>query len=236
MGRRWRESAEWARTHTRWQPGSEQKPYPKSPHRGKRCLGFKGRGPAGRPSRGGWASRSGGDGSAGWARPGTARPAATSPRRPRLTPSIHAARRQIARFRILRYRNNMTDAELTRALERCEIPNDGFPHESHLRVAWTYLRESPSVEDAVDRMASTLRRFAASVGKSEKYSHPTTVFWMYQLAAVRALMPDADCDLALRAYPRLLDKNLILADDAVNATASGSSHPSRHAPDRALPR
>jgi len=130
----------------------------------------------------------------------------------------------------------MNDAELTRALERCETPNEGFPHASHLRVAWTYLRESPTVEDAVDRMASTLRRFAASVGKAEKYSHPTTVFWMYQLAAVRALMPGADCEAALRAYPRLLDKNLILADDSCNAASSGSTHPSRHTPDRAVSR
>jgi hypothetical protein len=130
----------------------------------------------------------------------------------------------------------MSDAELARALERCEIPNQGFPHAAHLRVAWTYLRESPTVEDAVAKMASTLRRFAASVGKAEKYSHPTTVFWVYQLAAVRALMPDADCDAALRAYPRLLDKKLILADDSFNAASSGSPHPSRHAPDRALSR
>ena len=34
----------------------------------------------------------------------------------------------IDRYRILRYRNNMTDVELTRALERCEVPNDGFHH------------------------------------------------------------------------------------------------------------
>jgi len=130
----------------------------------------------------------------------------------------------------------MSDAELTRALERGEIPDQGFPHASHLRVAWTYLRESPTVEDAVDRMASTLRRVAASAGKAEKYSHPTTVFWMYQLAAVRVLMPDADCAAAVRAYPRLLDKNLILADDSFNAASPGSPHPSRHAPDRALSR
>jgi hypothetical protein len=130
----------------------------------------------------------------------------------------------------------MTDAELTRALERCEVPNEGFPHAYHLRVAWTYLGESATVEAAVDRMASTLRRFAASLGKAEKYSRPTTVFWMYQLAAVRALMPDADLAAVLRAYPRLLDKNLILADDSSDAASSGSPHPSRHAPDRALSR
>jgi len=130
----------------------------------------------------------------------------------------------------------MTDVELARALERCEIPNQGFPHAAHLRVAWTYLRESATVDEAVDRMAATLRRFAAAVGKAEKYSYPTTVFWMYQLAAVRALMPDADCTAALRAYPRLLDKNLILADDACDAASPRATDSSRHAPDRTLPR
>jgi hypothetical protein len=127
---------------------------------------------------------------------------------------------------------NVTDTELTRALERCEIPNEGFPHRSHLRVAWIYLRESATVDEAIDRMASTLRRFAASVGKAEKYSHPTTVFWMHQVAAVRALMPEADCDAALRAYPRLLDKNLILPHDSSHAATSGPTHPPRDASNR----
>jgi len=102
----------------------------------------------------------------------------------------------------------MTDVELTRALERCEIPNDGFHHVDHLRIALVYLNESPSVEAAVARMASTLRRFAASVGKAEKYSQAVTEFWMYQMAAARALMPSADCQDLVRAFPRLLDKNL----------------------------
>ena len=124
----------------------------------------------------------------------------------------------------------MTDIELVRALERCEVPNEGFPHASHLRVAWVYLSESATVDDAIERMAATLRRFAASVGKAGKYAHPTTVFWMHQVAAVRALMPAASCDAALRAYPHLLDKNLI------NAAPSGSAHSPRDAPDRPVPR
>ena len=103
------------------------------------------------------------------------------------------------------------DVALTRAIERGEMPDGGFPHASHLRVAWVYLSESASLDEAVARMSATLRAFAASVGKPEKYSDATTVFWMLQVAAVRALMPDADVDAVLRAYPRLLDKNLILA-------------------------
>ena len=89
----------------------------------------------------------------------------------------------------------MTDVELTRALERGEIPNQGFHHVDHLRVALVYLNESDSVDAAVARMASTLKRFAASVGQA--------------MAAARAVMPSADCQDLVRAYPRLLDKNLI---------------------------
>src|SRR5476649_1127846 len=98
---------------------------------------------------------------------------------------------------------------LTRALERGEAPPEGFPHASHLRVAWVYLTESPSLDEAIARMAGTLRAFAASVGKADKYSEKTTVFWMLQVAAARAALPGAGFDDVLRAYPRLLDKHLM---------------------------
>src|SRR5262249_10092291 len=137
---------------------------------------------------------------------------------------------------ILRYRSNMIDAELTRALERCEPPQEGFPHASHLRVAWTYLCESATVDAAVDRMAATLRRFAASVGQASKYSQPITVFWLYQLAAVRALTPDADCGAALRAYPWLLDKNLVLAHDSFDDASARAADSPGDSPHRPLPR
>jgi hypothetical protein len=157
----------------------------------------------------------------------------------RSTPSIFSASVvDIDRYRILRYRNNMLnhdDVQLTRALERGEAPTGGFPHAAHLRVAWVYLNESPSLDQAVERMAATLRRFAASVGNAEKYSEPTTVFWMLQVAAARAVMPDAGLDAVLRAYPRLLDKNLIRADDSSHVIATRATHPPGDAPDRPLP-
>lgn len=126
-----------------------------------------------------------------------------------------------------------SDVELTRALERCEVPDEGFPHASHLRVAWVYLSESATVDEALARMAATLRRFAASVGKAEKYSDAITAFWMYQMAAVHAVMPRAGIDDVLRAYPRLLDKNLLLAyysNDAAAPRAPDSSSDAPHRP------
>jgi hypothetical protein len=93
----------------------------------------------------------------------------------------------------------------------------------HLRVAWVYLSEAPTVDQALARMAATLRRFAASVGRADKYSDGITAFWMYQMAAARAAMPGAAVDDVLRAYPRLLDKDLIAS---APRAADSSSHPS----------
>src|SRR6266704_3811106 len=72
----------------------------------------------------------------------------------------------------------MNDVELTRALERGEIANENFHHASHLHVAWVYLSESSSVDEAADKMRDTLRRFAASAGKLEKYHETITLFWV----------------------------------------------------------
>ena len=80
----------------------------------------------------------------------------------------------------------MTDSELARALERGEIANENFPHASHLHVAWVYLSESSSVKEAASKMRETLRRFASSAGKLEKYHETITLFWVHLLARAHA--------------------------------------------------
>jgi hypothetical protein len=62
-----------------------------------------------------------------------------------------------------------------------------------------------------------------------------TVFWMLQVAAARAMMPDANLDAVLRAYPRLLDKHLIRMDDPTDVIAPDSTHSSSDTPNRSLP-
>ncbi len=101
----------------------------------------------------------------------------------------------------------MTDVECARAFERGDVPPAGFHHADHLRVAWVYLDESPTLEAATARMAAALRRFAASAGKPEKYSDAITGFFMRELAATRDAMPGAALADVLRAHPRLLDKD-----------------------------
>jgi hypothetical protein len=101
----------------------------------------------------------------------------------------------------------MTDTELARALERGELPAGAFHHTEHLRTALVYLNESATVPEAIDRMSATLRRFATAAGVPDKFSRPVTEFWMYQMAAARAMMPDAPADALFAAWPSLLDKN-----------------------------
>jgi hypothetical protein len=104
----------------------------------------------------------------------------------------------------------MNDTELTRAFERGEIPNETFHHSSHLHVAWTYLCECSSVNEASARMRMTLRKFAASAGKPEKYHETITLFWMYVLAAAHTAKIGKSLEEVVAAAPRLLEKSLPL--------------------------
>lgn len=104
----------------------------------------------------------------------------------------------------------MTDTELTRALERGEIANEHFHHLSHLHVAWVYLSESSSVGEAAAKMRNTLRKFAASAGKSDKYHETITLFWVQLLDRIRTANIGSSLEEIVQATPRLLEKNFPL--------------------------
>jgi hypothetical protein len=149
----------------------------------------------------------------------------------------------------------MTDVELTRALERGEIKD--FHHASHLHVAWVYLTESSSVQQAAKKMRNTLRRFTAAAGKPEKYHETITLFWVHLLSRAQAASRAERLEDVVHANPQLLEKNFPLAyysterlfsDEArtswvepdlkllsIDAFATCSSSPPRYAPNRSLP-
>ncbi len=104
----------------------------------------------------------------------------------------------------------MTDVELARALERVEIANENFHHTSHLHVAWVYLAESSSVDEAAAKMRATLRRFASSAGQLEKYHETITLFWVQLLASEHVANSGKSLEEIVAANPRLLEKNFLL--------------------------
>lgn len=104
----------------------------------------------------------------------------------------------------------MTNVELTRALERCDIGNEDFHHASHLHVAWVYLAESSSMQQAAAKMRETLRRFTAAAGKPQKYHETITLFWVHLLARARAVSRRERLEDIVQANPQLLEKNFPL--------------------------
>jgi hypothetical protein len=104
----------------------------------------------------------------------------------------------------------MTDEAFARALEDGAITPAQFDHVAHVRVAWVYVQESPSVAEALSRMRDGIRRFAASAGVPEKYHETITVLWVRLLGEVRDAGASGELSDVLRAYPALADKDLPL--------------------------
>jgi len=76
----------------------------------------------------------------------------------------------------------MNDAQiltLVDRFERCLLAKTEFRHRDHLAVAVAYLYASDFAA-AVDRMRSSLRRFAAHHGVSSLYHETLTRFWLHQ--------------------------------------------------------
>lgn len=104
----------------------------------------------------------------------------------------------------------MTDEAFARAFERGAVTPAQFDHVAHVRVAWVYLREAASAEDALPRMREAIRRFAAAAGASQKYHETITVLWMRLLEDVRAQGASGELADVLIAFPVLADKELPL--------------------------
>jgi hypothetical protein len=80
----------------------------------------------------------------------------------------------------------MNDAEFLEALEQCALPETEFTHAAHVRAAYLYLCGG-TFGQAIDRMAATIRRYAASLGKPDRYHDTITVGFL-------ALIRERICD------------------------------------------
>ena len=68
----------------------------------------------------------------------------------------------------------MTDDELMHAFETGKVPDGGFHHEQHVRVAWNYLK-AHSLPEALARFCSALKGFAQAQGAPNLYHETITV-------------------------------------------------------------
>lgn len=70
----------------------------------------------------------------------------------------------------------MGDRAFLAAFEGGTLPEEGFHHRDHIRLAWLMLREAP-LGEALARFAAGLKRFAARHGKAGLYHE--TITWAY---------------------------------------------------------
>ena len=132
---------------------------------------------------------------------------------------------------------NADDTEFARRFERGEVPNKDFHHREHLRLAWAYLQESATADEACNRMRKAIRGLAESEGHPEKYHETLTVFWVRLLAQVR-MHAEAPRDLEgmLESHAHLLDKDAPLAFYSRERLFGGAARIAWQAPDlRPLP-
>jgi|SRR6185437_12406559 len=99
----------------------------------------------------------------------------------------------------------MTDHQFIAELEACTLSPDRFHHAGHVHAAWIYLSRYPALE-AIGRFCNSLRNFAASMGKPERYHE--TITWAYLLIVNERMQCQGggeNWDSFAAANPDLLD-------------------------------
>lgn len=113
-------------------------------------------------------------------------------------------------------RNYDDDSVFVAALEDCTLPKEHFNHRGHLRLAYLYLRDYGFTE-AMNRIRTTIRTYATSLGAADKYHETITALFM-SLISARMTAKDMGWQSFIDANPDLSNKNIIsqyLTDDVL---------------------
>jgi hypothetical protein len=97
----------------------------------------------------------------------------------------------------------MDDEALVRSFEAGEVPEGGFRHAQHVRVAWYYLTRSP-LPAALERFCTALKRFAVAQGKPDLYHETVTTAYVLLISERIDRTAPADWDSFAAANPDLL--------------------------------
>lgn len=103
----------------------------------------------------------------------------------------------------------MTDQEFLRAFEQHTLTE--FPHRSHIRMAWLYLRAS-GLERGQDQIRQEIQRFAAALGANQKYHETITVFW------ARIVYHAIECDPGIDTFNAFIERYPFLLNSKLHAT------------------
>jgi hypothetical protein len=122
--------------------------------------------------------------------------------------------------------------EFVSEFEACRYPNSQFRHADHVRLAWIYLCRYGMAE-AEQRIAGSIRRFAASLGHPEKYHETITRAWLRLVSTAWRQTPEAKSfDRFIASHSWLLEQDSLGAFYSRELLASDSARTSWREPDR----
>jgi hypothetical protein len=103
----------------------------------------------------------------------------------------------------------MNDNEFLTAFEQHTLAE--FPHRSHIRMAWLYLRAN-DWETGQMRIRDGIQSFAGALGASRKYHETITLFWARIVKHAIDHAPEiSDFNTFVEKFPFLLDSKAIAA-------------------------
>jgi hypothetical protein len=100
-------------------------------------------------------------------------------------------------------RNSMRNQELIRRFESDSVLENSFHHADHVRLAFAYLCEYPALQ-ALEKFASSLKRFAAVRGKTQLYNETITCAYFFLIRERMARFECADWEEFAQRNPDLL--------------------------------
>lgn len=103
--------------------------------------------------------------------------------------------------------NYADDAVFVQAIENLTLPKEHFNHRGHLRLAFLYLSQH-DFTDAMNRVRSTIRAYATSLGAADKYHETITALFM-SLISARMTGADQDWQSFIERHPELSDQKII---------------------------
>lgn len=110
----------------------------------------------------------------------------------------------------------MSDDELLRQFESCELPFERWTHRTHVRIAFLYL-DRLRFHEAVDAMRRGVKAYNAANDVPESrttgYNETTTVAFMHLIHVVMVAYSDAlpveGSDAFCDAHPQLMSKHVL---------------------------
>lgn len=99
----------------------------------------------------------------------------------------------------------MTDQEIIKRFESGNVPESGFHHADHVRLAFAYLQRH-QVLDALQKFSAALKQFAARHGKAQLYNETITCAYVFLIAEriARSGVEPTDWDRFAEVNPDLL--------------------------------